>query len=295
MSVLGSSVGFGLITASILAIAAVGFTVQFSATNILNLAYGDVMTASAFAAYFVTNAGFSLWLGLVVGGVFGAVLSLLLNRFIYARFARRGTKLFAMIMVTLAASLVLQNGMTALLGADFFALPRTTGASYHFGPSIFTGIQLGIIALAIVAMGAVHVLLRYTRLGKAMRATATNPELARNCGMAIDRVIDCAWLVSGGLCGLAGVALVMNVGSLTTATGGEFLIPIVAAAVLGGIGQPYGAMVGALVIGMTTEISAAIILPAYKDVVAFAVLIIVLLVRPTGIFSDVATAKEVAT
>jgi branched-subunit amino acid ABC-type transport system permease component len=96
------------------------------------------------------------------------------------------------------------------------------------------------------------------------------------------------------LCGLAGVILVMNVTAFTDTTGAQFLIPIVAVAVLGGIGQPYGAMLGALVIGITTEVAAAIFNPEYKDVVAFVILVIVLLARPQGILSEVATRKEVA-
>lgn len=295
MSIVGSSIGFGLITASILAIAAVGFTLQFGVTNILNLAYGDIMTAAAFAAYFATKGGAPLWLAAVAGSLAGAVLSVLLNRFVYSWFARRGAKLFAMIMVTLGASLVVQNGMTAVFGPDFVSLPTSAGTTYQVGPAIFTGPQLAIVALALLAMAGVHSLLRCTRLGQAMRATATNPDLARSCGMATNRIIDAAWLLSGLLCGLAGVALALNLSTFTTGTGGTFLIPVIAAAVLGGIGQPYGAMLGALVIGLATEVSVTVVSPSYKTVVAFAILIVVLLFRPQGILSEVAMAKEIAT
>ncbi len=294
MSIVGSSIGFGLITASILAIAAVGFTLQFGVTNILNLAYGDIMTASAFTAYFVSKGGAPLWAAVIAGGAFGGLFSVFVNRVIYAWFARRGTRLFAMVMVTLGVSLILQNGMTALFGPDFVSLPTSSSGVFHLGPAVFTGAQLAIVGLAVVSMVAVHALLRYTRLGKAMRATATNPELARSCGMATNRVIDAAWLVSGILCGIAGVALALNLSTFTTGTGGTFLIPVIAAAVLGGIGQPYGAMLGALVIGLATEVSVVVVNPSYKTVVAFAFLIIVLLLRPQGILSEVASAKEVA-
>jgi branched-chain amino acid transport system permease protein/neutral amino acid transport system permease protein len=167
-------------------------------------------------------------------------------------------------------------------------------APVHIAGMVFTTVQLAIIAIAVVAMLLIHLLLRYTKLGKAMRATAADPDLARNCGIATDRVIDLAWAISGALCGLAGVILVMNVTAFTATTGAQFLIPIVAVAVLGGIGQPYGAMLGALVIGITSEVAAAIFNPEYKDVVAFVILVIVLLARPQGILSEVATRKEVA-
>jgi branched-chain amino acid transport system permease protein/neutral amino acid transport system permease protein len=294
VSTLLPAIGFGVITASILAVAGVGFTLQFGVTNVLNLAYGDIMTAAAFVAYLVTSAGISVWLALAAGAAFGAVFSVMLNRALYTPFVRHGTRLFGMIIVTIAVSLIVQNGLLAIFGANFFSLKMARPATVHIAGMVFTTVQLAIIGIAIVAMLLIHLLLRYTRLGKAMRATATDPDLARNCGIATDRVIDLAWAISGALCGLAGVILVMNVTAFTDTTGAQFLIPIIAVAVLGGIGQPYGAMLGALVIGITSELAAAAISPDYKDVVAFVILVIVLLARPQGILSEIATRKEVA-
>jgi branched-subunit amino acid ABC-type transport system permease component len=293
MNLFVASLGFGLVTASILAVAAVGFTLQFGVTNILNLAFGDVMTASAFIGYIATTNGVSIWLAVVLCAVFGAVFSVLLNRFLYTPFVRHGTKLFGMIVVTIAVSLIIQNGLQAIYGSNFFSLKFSPGHSYHLGSIVFTTSQLGIMAIAVAAMVGVYTLLRYSKLGKAMRATACDPTLARSCGIATDRVIDVAWLLSGALCGVAGISLAMNVTSFTSTTGGTFLIAIVAAAVLGGVGQAYGAMLGALTIGISSEVAAGVIAPSYKQVVAFAVLVIVLLIRPQGILSEVANEKEV--
>ena len=293
MSTIVPAIGFGLITASILAVAAVGFTLQFGVTNILNLAYGDVMAATAFVGYLLTRSGVNIWVALLAGALFGAAFSVALNRALYTPFVRHGTGLFGMIIVTIAVSLIIQNGLQAIFGATFFSLRMSQGRSYHLGSLVFTSAQLGIIGIAVVAMLAVHMLLSRTKLGKAMRATATDPELARSCGIATDRVIDATWLLSGALCGIAGIALVMNITSFTSTTGGASLIPIVAAAVLGGVGQPYGAMLGALVIGVTSEVAAALVSPDYKQTAAFLILIVVLLVRPQGILSEVATQKEV--
>lgn len=293
MSLLVPSLGFGLVTASILAVAAVGFTLQFGVTNILNLAYGDVMTASAFVAYLITKHGVSIWVALAACALFGGVLSMLLNRCLYTPFVRHGTKLFGMIIVTIAVSLIIQNGLQAIWGSSFFSLSFSAGHSYHLSSMVFTTSQLAIMGIAVGAMAAVYALLRSTKLGKAMRATAADPALARSCGIATDRVIDVAWLLSGALCGIAGVALAMNVASFTSTTGGTFLIAIVAAAVLGGVGQPYGAMLGAIAIGVSSEVAAGVIAPSYKQIVAFIVLVLVLLARPQGIFSEVATQKEV--
>jgi branched-chain amino acid transport system permease protein/neutral amino acid transport system permease protein len=288
------AIGFGLITASILAIAAVGFTLQFSVTNILNLAYGDIMTACAFAAYVANQAGVNIWICLVIAAAFGAVFSMLLNRFVYFQFVRRGTRLFGMIIVTIAMSLIIQNLLLAIFRPTFFSYHVSQGPSYNIGSMVFTASQLAIMGIAVAAMLGVHLLSTRTRLGKAMRATATNPALARSCGVATDQVIDVAWLLSGALCGMAGVVLVLNTATFSEVTGASFLVPIIASAVLGGIGQPYGAMLGAVTIGLASEVAAAVINPSYKQVVAFAILIVVLLVRPQGILSEVASAKEVA-
>ncbi len=293
MNAIVPAISFGLITASILSVAAVGFTLQFGVTNILNLAYGDVMAATAFVGYLLTRSGVNIWVALAAGALFGAAFSVGLNRALYTPFVRHGTGLFGMIIVTIAVSLIIQNGLQAIFGATFFSLRMSQGRSYHIGSLVFTSAQLGIIGIAVVAMLGVHMLLSRTKLGKAMRATATDPELARSCGIATDRVIDATWLLSGALCGIAGIALVMNITSFTSTTGGASLIPIVAAAVLGGVGQPYGAMLGALVIGVTSEVAAALISPDYKQTAAFLILIAVLLVRPQGILSEVATQKEV--
>lgn len=294
MSIVLPAIGFGLITASILAIAAVGFTLQFGATNVLNLAYADTMTAAAFIAYVVTHAGLSIWIALIAGTVFGAVASFALNRFVYVPYVRRGTKLFGMVILTIAVSIIIQFGLMAIYGSDFYNLQSSSGSSFNIGPFIFTAIQIAIIVIAVVAMLAVHLLLTYTKLGKAMRATANDPDLARDCGINTDRVIDVVWLVSGALCGLAGVVLVMNVTGFDVTTGNGFLIPILAVAILGGIGQARGAMLGALVIGIASEVAGAVISPGYKTVVAFVILVLVLLFRPQGILSEVATQKELA-
>jgi branched-subunit amino acid ABC-type transport system permease component len=263
-------------------------------TNILNLAYGDIMTASAFLGYEVTKHGANIWLAVAACAIFGAVVSMLLNRLLYVPFVRHGTKLFGMILVTIAVSLIIQNGLQAIWGSSFFSLKFSPGTSHHLSSMVFTSSQLGIMAIAVASMVAIAAMLRFTKLGKAMRATASDPVLARSCGIATDRVIDVAWLISGALCGVAGVAVAMNVTSFTSTTGGQFLIAIVAAAVLGGVGQSYGAMLGALTIGISSEVAAGVFAPSYKQVVAFAVLVLVLLVRPQGIFSEVATQKEVA-
>jgi branched-subunit amino acid ABC-type transport system permease component len=293
-TVLVPSIGFGLVTASILALAAVGFTLQFGVTNILNLAYGDIMTAAAGVGYLVNKDGAPIAVSLVAGAAFGAAFSVLLNRALYIPFLRRGTKLFGMVVVTLSVGVIIQNTVLAISGPTFLTYRFTPGSQVHVLGMVFTTSQIMIMALAVAAVLLVQLLLARTRLGKAMRATAANPALAQMSGIATDRVVDVAWLLSGALCGLAGVVLVLNTSAFQSTTGSGFLVLIVAAAMLGGVGRPAGAIVAALILGVVTEVSAGFITSSFKEVFAFGVLIAVLLVRPQGLFGQGSVQRQAA-
>lgn len=283
MSVSIASIGFGLVTAAVLALASVGFTLQFAVTNVLNLAYGGVMIVAAYAAYALNERGVNIWISAPAAIVIGAVVSVLLNNLIYTPFARRGTTPIALVIVALGMTLILEFGTQALAGPTNVSYIMSQGATVKLGSIELTVVQLVIIGLSIVVMVLVHGLIRYSRLGKAMRATAANRNLARNCGIRTDRVITLTWLISGALCGLAGLTFAMNSGTFGATSTDIFLVLILAAVFLGGPGQPYGAMLGALVIGLATEVSASIIVSDYKDVVAFVILLAMLTIRPTGL------------
>jgi branched-subunit amino acid ABC-type transport system permease component len=293
VNLLPQFIGFGLVTTAVLAIASVGFTLQYAVTNVLNLAYGEVMTVGALTAYVVNSRGGSIWISLVAGAIAAAVVSLLLNRFIFGPFARRGLKLFGMVVVAIAVSLIASNALLIIAGPSSFSYQFDAGPSFTGLGMILTTEQLVVIAIAIVAMIAIRVLLARTKLGRAMRATATDENLARACGIPIRRVNDAAWLISGALCGISGVVLGMSVTGWGVYTGQGLLITVVAAAVVGGIGQPYGAMLGALLLGMATSLVAGYLDPAYRDVSAFAILVLFLLFRPQGILADVVAQREV--
>jgi len=280
-----AALGFGLISASVIAIAAVGFTMQFGITNMINLAYGEVMISSAYVAYYLNRAGISIWFGMIAGALFGAVFSFLLNRLLYAPFLRKGTSHLGMVIISLAASLIIANLLLPIVGYFSASYNEDQGQLIRLGGIALTFDQILIIGIAVVLMLAVHAMLKYTRLGKAMRATAANPTLARNCGIPTQRVIDLVWLITGALCGVAGVVAALNSDSFVIANGAGFLITVLAAAVLGGAGQPYGAMIGAVLIGMITELSAAAWSPEYKEVVAFGVLVLVMVLRPQGLLA----------
>jgi branched-subunit amino acid ABC-type transport system permease component len=288
MSLFLASVGFGLVTAAVLAIAAVGFTMQFAVTDVLNLAYGAVMIASAFVAYALNQAGVNVWIGLLVAAAAGAVGSVLLNQGIYAPFQRRGSAPITMVIVSLGMTLIIEFGLQAIVGGTSVSYTMSQGPTVRAGGLVLTTVQFAIIGLAIVVMAAVHGLLRYTKLGKAMRATSANRSLARNCGIRTNRIVTVTWALTGALCGIAGTVFAINDGSFGATSADLFLVVILAAVFLGGPGSAYGAMLGAVIIGLATEVSAAYITPSYKDVIAFAVLLIMMVVRPGGLLGAAA-------
>ncbi len=276
------SIGFGLVTASVLSLAAVGLTLQFGVTNYINFAYGEFLTIGAYLAW-TLNVGLNvnIWVALVLGSLGVGVFAVILNQVILRPFIRRGSPL---LFVTFGLSLILSNSVLAVWGSNFetYNLPSSSTA-INIGPMIFTPEQLAIIGIAVVVMLAVHILLTQTKIGKAMRAMSDNVDLAQVSGINTDGITTFTWLVSGFLAGLAGVVLALSITSFQPAFGNEFLFVIFSAAILGGVGSPYGAMLGALVIGLTTEISAVFINSAYKNDVAFVILIIMLLLRPQGL------------
>jgi branched-subunit amino acid ABC-type transport system permease component len=278
-----ASVGFGLITSAVLAIAAVGFTLQFAVTDVLNLAFAAVMTAGAFIAYAANQAGISIWIGLVVAMAAGSLISVGLNYLVYSPFQRRGSAPITLVIVSLGMALIIEFGTAAVVGGISVSYTMSQGSTVKLAGLVLTTVQLIIIAISVIVMAGVYALLRYTKLGKAMRATSANRMLARNCGIRAGRVIGITWALTGALCGLAGAVFAIDVGSFTPSSTDIFLILILAAVFLGGPGNAYGAMLGALVIGLATEVSAAYIQPDYKYVVAFVILLAMLAVRPTGL------------
>lgn len=288
MTIFLASLGFGLVTSSVLAIAAVGFTLQFGVTDVLNLAYGAVMIAGAYLAYVLNSHGVNIWVATVVAVVVCSAASVLLNAGVYTPFQRRGTAPITMVIVSLGMTLIIEFGVQAIAGGTSVSYRMSQGPSVTAGGFTLSAVQLVVIGLSLVVMAGTHVLLRYTRLGKAMRATAANRNLARNCGIRTGRVITATWAITGALCGLAGVVFAMDAGSFNATSTDLFLVLILAATFLGGPGQAYGAMLGAVIIGLATEVSAAYITADYKYVIAFVALLVMLGARPTGLLGKAA-------
>lgn len=281
------SFGFGLVTASVLAISAVGLSLQFGITNYINFAYGDFMALGAYMTYVLNNEvlHWNIWVAIVFGSLAVGVIAVILSRLILSPFARRFDKTFYVLIVTFGLSLILLNVMYSIWGATvrFYNVP--INRAIHIGPMLLTAYQMIVMVIAVVLMIGVAVLLKTTRLGKSMRAMSDNTTLAMTSGIDTKMITTITWFLSGTMAGLAGAVLGLTEGNLTPAAGELFLFVIFAAVIVGGVGSIYGAMAGAVLIGLATEVSAAFINPAYKLDIAFIILILTLLFRPSGLFA----------
>lgn len=278
-------VGFGLVTAAILALATVPLSLQMSVARVPNFAHGELLTAGAYAAYVVNQQGGNIYEDALAAAAAGGIVGYLMNALLLQPFARRKPRLLILFILTIAVSLIVQNIILLIFTGNSLAYQLPISAPHHIGPFLLTGLNLFSIAAAVVVMLAVHLLLKYTKFGKAQRAVADSRDLAQVTGINAEMVIQFTWLIDGIVAGFAGLLLGIASGTLTPTLGQGYLLVIFAAAILGGIGRPYGAMVGALIIGLAMEISALYIPAAYKEVVAFALLILTLLLRPSGIFA----------
>ena len=279
--------GFGLVTASVLAIAAVGLSLQFGITNYINFAYGDFMALGAYLAYYFNAEALHLniWIAMIIGSLIMGVFAVLINRFLLSPFARRFSKTFYVLIVTFGLSLILLNLVYSIWGPNNRTYTMKLEIYKHIGPFLLNKDQIIVMIISVALMVAIHLMLKTTRLGKSMRAMSDNTTLAMTSGIDTKMITTITWFLSGSLAGLAGTVLGITESQITPSSGELFLFVIFAAVIVGGVGSIYGAMAGAVLIGLSTEISAAYINPAYKLDVAFVILILTLLFRPNGLFS----------
>lgn len=294
MAILIAALGFGIASGAVIALGALGFTLQFGLSNVLNIAYGAFVTLAAFLGYGLVAAGMSAWLAMAVVAVAMGVISVLYYLVLIRGLLRKGAGLGSLAIATVAAGIFLEYAILAVAGPSVRTYGIQSGATLHLGYITLPGVQGIIILIAAALMLGLHLVLTTTTMGRAMRATAVNRTLARSCGIRTERVTMGAWFLSGVMCGVAGVALAMTTAAFDFTLGSSFLIVMIAAAVVGGVGQPYGAMLGGILIGIATQVGSAYWNPVYSDVIAFVLLIIMLLVRPTGLLGVQARRQDVA-
>ncbi len=271
----------GLVTAGILVLPAVTFSLLYSILRFPNFAIGAYMTAGAYAAFAVNRRlGWAMLPSFAVALGATAVLAIVVDRLAF-RPMRRARPL-ALLVTSIGVAFILENLARFIWGNDIQSYDVPVSRPWALGPFRINADQLWIVGVALAFMVAVHGLLRFTRIGKAMRATADNPDLASVRGIDTEAVIRATWLIGGAMSGAAGVLLGLD-SVVSPLMGSQLLILIFAAAILGGIGSAYGAMLGALSIGLVAELSTAVFPATYKIAFGFAIMAALLLIRPRGL------------
>ncbi len=274
----------GLSTGSVYALGAIGLTLVYGILKLVNFAHGDFLTFGAYTAFLVNVTwGLPLVLGIAFAMVATAALGVLFERAMWAPMRARRAGVLQLLLMTIGLAFIIRAVVQWFWSTDVRTLDVNSTATVRF-----LGLHVGRTELIVIAVGfavliAVGLLLRYTLLGKRMRALADDIDLAETAGIDTARVILYTWVLAGALAGLAGV-LAGAVTELTPELGFDLLLPIFAAVILGGIGDAYGALAGGIVLGLATEWSTLFIDARWKIGVGFVALIVALIIRPQGIF-----------
>lgn len=304
----------GVILGGVYAVIALGYTLVYGILLMINFAHGDVMMVGAFAGYFtleaLNGAGllnrsvgwsvFSLLAAFVAGMVVAMLTAITLERIAY-RPLRKAPRLVPLISA-IGASIFLQNAAQLMFGTarhDYInpaILDRNIGWELPVGNKSVLVTYTGVLTfvLSILLMAGLYVLVHRTKIGKAMRAVAEDKEIAALMGINVDRVIANTFAISGLLAGAAGVMWGIHMGIIYHFVGFIPGLKAFTAAVLGGIGNIPGAMLGGLVLGVLEAVAPAVLGVPYqlKDVIAFSILVLVLIFRPTGLLGEVLSEKK---
>jgi branched-chain amino acid transport system permease protein len=273
-------VRFGLL----IALGAVGLSLIYGTTGLTNFAHGEMLTFGALMTW-VTNVTLHIpfILAAIIGLALSAAFGWLQNTALWRPLRKRGTGLYAMMIVSIGLALLLRNVFLFFYGGDKRAYAEFAGmAGIPLGPVSLTPTDLVSMAIAIVALALVVIAVQRTRLGKATRAVADNPALASSAGIKVEGVIQSVWIVGALMAGLSGILLAFSQ-QVSYLMGFQVLLLIFAAVTLGGLGTIWGAIVGSLVVGLFLQLTTLVIPPELKNVGALLVLIVILLVRPYGL------------
>ena len=284
----------GIVLGTIIAITAVGLSLIFGVTGLVNFAHGDLVTLGAVVALVLTVPAdtdpgglglpfaLAVVLAIAVGGAVGAGLEAALFR----PLRRRQVGGIALLIITIGLALVIRHAILLWVGGDGYGYGLELQRRTSFLGLEMTPRDALIVLVSLGVMAAMGLFLLYSRLGKAMRALADNPDLAEASGIDVDRVIMLTWIMGGAVAALGGVFLGMTE-QVRHTMGFNLLLLIFAAVILGGIGTAFGAMLGGLVIGIVTQVSTLLpIIETNTDLklaVALGIMVVVLLVRPQGI------------
>ena len=272
---------FGIVFGSILTLGAIGVSLIFGILRFAHFAHGDMMTVGAyFALIFVAQIGWPIYLALPAAMIGAALLAILIDQSVYRRLRR--TAPVILLISSFGMALLLRAAVQLIWGTDNQVYQPGINVPYVVFDIRIKPDHLVIVGASVILVFGFHLFLKMTRMGKAMRAMSDNVDLARVSGIDSERVVIWTWVIGAALAAAAGVLLALDT-RLNPQLGWNVLLPVFAATIVGGIGRVYGAIAGGMFIGIATELSTAVILPAYKPAVAFTLMVLVLILRPRGL------------
>jgi branched-chain amino acid transport system permease protein len=296
----------GLIIGSVISLGAIGLSLTLSMVRFSNFSHGELLAWGAYLALMVAagltgmqeglatpigpfSFGWGLVIAMAVAMALTAVLSLALDAILFKRLRKQGS--ITLVIASFGTALVLRNLLLFWQGGvpKYFSqnlqiaiplLPRSFRGGLRVTPD-----QFFVLLLTLAIATGLHLFLRYSVLGRSMRASAINPALAQVTGIDPERILRAAWLISGALAAIAGVFAGITV-QLRPTMGVDLLLPLFAAVVLGGIGSLWGSVLGGLIIGLAESVSVSLVGAEYRAAAAFIVLITILMVKPNGLFGE---------
>ena len=275
----------GIAVGSILALAAIGLTLTYGILKLSNFAHGDFMTLGAYLTWLSNTAGLNIWLAMLVGAA-GTIIGMLIAEYLLWKPMRdRRASDTTLIIISIGLALFIRNGILLLYGAGNQQYQLPVVRALEFGDLRIAYYRLVVVGLTVVAIIALHLILQNTKMGKAMRAVADNIDLAKVSGINVERVVFFTWIITGTLTAFAGTMYGL-IAVIRPNMGWFLILPMFASVILGGIGNVYGAIAGAFIIGIAQELSVPLLGSEYKLGVALAIMIVILLVRPQGLFKS---------
>ena len=283
MSIAPQLIANGIIAGGIYALVALGYTMVYGILKFINFAHGEIFMVGAYVAWTASVLlGFPLIVATIIAMLTAAILGFLIEKIAYKPLRNAGR--LSPLITAIGVSLFLQALALLIFGAQIRTFGTgTVEAGIPILGAVITKLQITIIVVSLVLMILLHLFVKYTKLGKAMRAVADNPEVASIVGIPIDNIISTVFIIGSALAAIAGVLVGLEQ-NLQPTMGVSIGIKAFTAAVVGGIGNIYGALLGGFLIGLAENIGIWFIPSGYKDAIAFVILILFLLVKPTGLF-----------
>jgi branched-chain amino acid transport system permease protein len=275
---------------SVYALFALGFTLVFGVLGVMNLAHGAVFMVGAFAALvLVTQADLNVWVALPLAMLISGTLGLLIDQIVLKPLRDRGAHHLMPMIATIGVGILLTNAAQGIFGTETSRFPFGTipEESFELGTILITELQLAIVIISFLLMILLLIVLKRTRLGKAARAVAENPRTSYLLGINVDGIFRLVSFTAAALGGGAGVLIGLSFNSISPFMGQPLMPKGIAVIILGGMGDARGAMVGGLFLGVAEVMGVAYFSSDYRDAIAFGLLFLILLVRPSGLFGRV--------